>query len=57
MLFSTFIEFGTSTIGTMIGYTTSLIGDLSPLLLLIIGVGLALIVFVAVARLFQSKPD
>jgi len=49
-----FIEFGSEDIGAIIDYMRMLIGDLMPLLTLVISVGMALIVIAAIVRAIRG---
>jgi len=44
----TFLTISTENIDTMIGYASDLIGDLTPLLLIIVGVGVGIFIFWAI---------
>ncbi len=44
----TFLTISSENIATMLGYTASLLSDLNPLLLIIVGVGVGIFVFWAV---------
>lgn len=48
MLISTFINWDASTTNAMLGYTSAVLSDMTPLLTIIIGVGLGLIILGAI---------
>ena len=45
LLAGTFFEFAPESVNSMLGYTSSFVADITPLLLPIIAVGLGLIIF------------
>lgn len=53
-LTATFLDIGSPEIATMIGYVKDLIGDLTPLLLIVLGVGLGIFIFWAIISAIKS---
>lgn len=53
MTAGTFLEISEANMTTMIGYMSSLFSDLSPLILLIVGVGVAMLVVGFIIRAFS----
>jgi len=54
MLFGTFFTITPENITTMLGYTTDLITDLTPIILPIVAIGLGLIIFYAIIKAIRD---
>lgn len=52
MIFGTFLTISEANMTTLIGYMSDLFSDLSPLILLIVGVGVAMLVVGFIIRAF-----
>lgn len=54
MLLTSYFSIGTGDVSSMLGYAGSIISDLSPVWIAIVGVGLALIVVVSIIHAIRG---